>query len=121
MKELHFYFQSVMIILALALAAQEPNLSDVYGFAVFLQFILGCYQYGMSWFLMLKLKKKSRLLIIYFILVPIYFIMLLILGQEYFEWQGDSFLYMLFGVPWILAIFFLVVIEELLRRKPVMI
>ena len=118
MKELHFYFQSVMIILALAIAVQGPNLNDVYGFAVFLQFILGCYQYGMSWFLMLKLRRKSNLLLIYFCLVHLYFLIALFGGLGYIDWLSEDTLKIVgLAVPGALAICFLVVIEDLLWKR----
>lgn len=118
MKELHFYFQSLLIILALACALQGPHDTEFIFYALYMQFFLGVYQYGMSWFLMLKLKRTSHLLLIYFCLVHLYFLLGLFGGLGYVEWLDIKYLKILgSAAPWGLAIFFLVVIEDLLWKR----
>lgn len=120
MKELHFYVQSILILLALAIGLQEPFLENLDGTVILIQFFLGVYQYGMSWFLMLRLRRGNVLLLVYFCLVPVYLLVLIFGSNGYINWWDDSIQQvMLYVIPWGLAIYFLVVIEELLRKKPV--
>ncbi|MEQ8469834.1 MAG: hypothetical protein RIC35_01535 [Marinoscillum sp.] len=118
MKELHFYIQSVMILVAMALALQWPLGTDYSIFSLYIAFFLGMYQYGMSWFLMIRLRRRSSFLKLYFFIVHFYFILCLS-GNQVRQWlDTDIFDRMLFVIPVGLAVFFLVVIEELLWRKP---
>ena len=118
MKELHFYFQSVMIILALACGLQGPHDIEFGFYALYMKFFLGVYQYGMSWFLMLKLRRKSNLLLIYFCLVHLYFLIALFGGLGYIDWLSEDTLKIVgLAVPGALAICFLVVIEDLLWKR----
>lgn len=116
MKELHFYIQSLMILVALACGLQGPDQGVGYFYAGLLMFLLGVYQYGMSWMLITRLKRNKGLLTIYWVGVKGYLILLILLGLSLdlsdFQWQV-----LVFGVPWIFAIYFLVVIEDLLWKR----
>lgn len=118
MKELHFYIQSVMILVAVALALQWPLGTDYSIFSLYIAFFLGIYQYGMSWFLMIRLRKRSFNLKLYFALVPTYFSVSILYGIYFPSLEDDFVGSVLFAMPGVLAIYFLVVIEELLWRKP---
>ena len=66
MKNLHFYVQSAMLILALSIAVLIP-FEDSFLFGLLLiEFLLGIYQLTLSCILMKKLSQKTLLLKIYF-------------------------------------------------------
>ena len=113
MKELHFYIQSLMILVALACGLQGPHEGVGYFYAVMIQFFLGIYQYGMSWMLMNRLTTRKGPLTIYWVGVKMYVILLILLGLslDMSDWQWQV---LVFGVPWVFAIYFLVVMEDLL-------
>lgn len=117
MKELHFYIQGGMLLVALGCGLQSPLTPDTYWVAAYIQFFIGIYQYGMSWLLILKLRRKAPLLNIYFLLVKAYFIILLsfVLNDSF----DDQRILVLFQVvPWMFSVFFLIVMEDLLWKRP---
>ena len=117
MKELHFYIQSILILLAMGLALQIWNNRDMVFYVLSIQFFLGAYQYGMSWFLIRRLSCNSPFLTIYFTSVNIYILALLFLSLIPDTLTSLQWKYILFGVPWVFSIYFLVVMENLLWRK----
>ena len=116
MKELHFYIQGSMMLIALACAVQIPIDNSSVGGVVIIQVLLGIYQYGMSWFLMNKLRRNAPLLNIYFISVHVYFLVLVVFGLLNIT-NDVQLMYLVYFLPWVFALFFLIVIEDLLWKK----
>lgn len=114
MKELHFYIQSLMFLLALACGLQGFLNGEGFIYAMMIQFFLGIYQYGMSWFLMKKLRRPAPLLSIYFLAANLYLIILIFMSLNKRSFDDLQWQVFLFGLPWVLAIYFIVVIEDLL-------
>ena len=117
MKNLHFYIQSILVLLALSFAVQIPNDKHMLDSVILIEFILGVYQLGMSFMLMFKLSKKSKLLKLYFkgSLTYIFSLIVLLLldmpGMN--EWWEPALLVF----PWAFAILFLVTIDDLERAR----
>lgn len=119
MKELHFYIQGAMILVALALALQTHQESSLWFLLGMLEFALGLYQYSMGWFLLIKLHRKSQRLNIYIASTSIYLLMLTFLDINYSDsMDGSIWKHAWFGMPWAFALYFLIVIEDLLWKRP---
>jgi len=117
MKNLHFYAQSTLLLIALCIAVQIPFQHQLMGYVVLVEFVLGIYQFGMGFLLKLKLSQPSLLLEIYFFGSLGYVIMLISLALLDFGWMDQVWIYALFIFPWIIAIYFLVVLDDLERKR----
>lgn len=117
MKNLHFYIQSIMVLIALSLAVQIPSQGDLLGYVVLIEFVLGVYQMGMSLMLRSRLSKKTRLLQIHFYSSIGYLLTLIVIGALGPAWMDEWWIFALFVVPWAFAILFLVTIDELERAR----
>lgn len=113
MKECHFYIQSVMILVAIACALQIPNDSSYVSWPLMIAVFLGTYQYGMCIVLMNKLKH-TRWLERYFYGANGYFIFIVILLMFDVNFSEGFWKITVVGLPWVLAIFFIVITEDLL-------
>lgn len=114
MKNLHFYIQCSMLLLALSLAVLIPFENDFGSFVLILQFVLGVYQLSMSTMLMNKLSKPTKLLKYHCYMSWFYLLGILIFALSEPSWINNTFwiIYMLI-IPWMLAIYFVVVIDDL--------
>lgn len=117
MKNLHFYIQSIMVLMALGLAVQIPSHRYLIGYVVFIEFVLGVYQMGMSFMLLRRLSKKTQLLQLHFLSSWVYLLGLIGLAALDPEWMDDWWKFAVFGFPWALAILFLVTMDELERTR----
>lgn len=116
MKNLHFYIQCIMLLVALAIAIQVPLNQSLMGALLLIEFFLGLYQMGMSLLLIGNLSKPSKLLKIHFLLAIAYLLSLFLIGfiaPNDFEWWKPFIMV----IPWGLAILFLVAIDELERAR----
>lgn len=117
MKNLHFYIQCILVLIALSLAVQIPAQRNLFGYVVLVEFILGVYQMGMSLMLMNKLTKKSRLFKIHFFSSLGYLFVLIVLGIISPAWMNELWTFALFVFPWAFALLFLIAIDELERAR----
>lgn len=113
MKNLHFYIQSVLLLVALCLAVQIPQRSEVEMILWLLQLVIGIYQLFMAFMLKMRLRQKSILIEIYLLSSVTYLFVLFWLGAIEPHWMKNWWYLAVFGLPWAFAIFFLVVIDEL--------
>jgi 4-hydroxybenzoate polyprenyltransferase len=106
-----------MVLITLGLAVQIPAQRNLFGYVVMIEFILGVYQMGMSFLLMNKLSKRSRLFEVYFYSSLGYVVVLIGLGISGPAWMGELWTFALFVFPWVFALLFLVAIDELERAR----
>ncbi len=117
MKNLHYYIQCVLILLALSIAVQIPFQENLIGYVVMIEFLLGAYQLGMSVMLRCRLSRKSTLLQVHFFSSIAYLLALIGLGVLSPVWMDELWPFALFAFPWVFAILFLVTIDELERAR----
>ena len=117
MKNLHFYIQSVLVLIAGAIALQIPFRNYLEGYVVMLELIVGFYQFGMGILLRSKLSKDDLLLDIHFLASIAFIFLLMILGVVSPTWMKELWSFAIFGFPWVLAIYFLIVIDSLEYKR----
>lgn len=117
MKNLHFYIQCLMLLLALSFAVQIPLKKELAGFVVLMECLIGIYQLGMSMMLFGKLSKHTLLMEIHLFGSMTYLILLAVLGMIGPTWMSEMWPFALYVFPWAIAIFFLVTIDELERKR----
>jgi len=118
MKNLHFYIQSVMLILALSIAVQIPFNKDMFACILAIEFFLGAYQLVMSTLLNAKLSFRPILLRVHFYGSWVYIISLIIIGMSSTSWMTSGYWNLtLFIIPWAFAILFLVAMDEMERFR----
>lgn len=114
MKHLHFYIQCLMLLLALSIAVRIPldNMLAIY--VVWIELILGAYQLFLSCILVNRLSRPSALLRTHCYVSWIYLTGLLLLGITSPSWMSKTLWEIaLWVIPWGVAVFFLVVIDDL--------
>lgn len=106
-----------MVLVALSIAIQIPMQRDLLGYVVLIEFVLGVYQMGMSLMLRSRLSKKTRLLQVHFYGSLGYLFAVIGLGLLSPSWMDEWWIFVLFVIPWVFAILFLVTIDELERAR----
>lgn len=106
-----------MILLALGISLQLPFRSDLLIYVGLIEFILGVYQLGMSFLLRPRLSSGTRLLELHFFISIFYIAALILIGILGPKWMDDLWTFALFIFPWVLAVFFLVVVDDLEYKR----
>lgn len=118
MKNLHFYIQCVILLVAGSIAVQIPFNKDLFINLMLIEFFLGFYQLGMSTLLMAKLSYQPLLLRTHFYASWCFILSLILLGIISPEWMNTQrWQIALFVVPWGLAMLFLVALDEMERYR----
>lgn len=118
MKNLHFYFQFAMLIIALGIAVQVPFIKYLIAFVCLIELILFTYQLIMSCMLMAKLSYQPLFLKIHFFGCWSYILILILLSLTSPSWMNsDQWKIALMVIPWFIAIFFLITLNDLERTR----
>lgn len=118
MKNLHFYIQFAMLIIALSIAIQIPFIEFMIAYVIMIELFLFTYQLIMSCMLMAKLSYEPLFLKIHFFGTWSYILILVLLSLISPAWMNsDYWKIALLIIPWAIAIFFLITLNDLERAR----